>query len=156
MSAAATITHEPWSRSLLELLERQHVDVKELATLAESQSALFAVSHTDRLLDLLARRQTLIDEFTASQSRLAELTGGLDQKLDSVDPINRDRIKALIAQIGERLAEVMQRDEQDQASLKASRQHVKQELASLDTARQARSAYHGAPAASNRFADQRG
>lgn len=155
MSPASTLDRTSWPHALLDLLHKQRVMVDELAQLAESQAALIAESHTDRLLDLLARRQILIDQFTASQVEVAGLTTGLDHRLESVSAAQRDRIKTLISEISERLAHIMRRDEQDQVSLCSTRDLIKNEMSSLGTARQARSAYVGSPAM-NRYADQRG
>lgn len=145
-----------WPRPLLDLLERQHAIVQQLAQLAESQSELVSASHADRLLDLLASRQRLIDEFAATQPRLAELTTGMEARLETVAPAQRDRIRSLIDTIGERLADVMRRDEQDQALLRSNRDQVKQELATLGAAKQARNAYTTGGPFTNRYADRRG
>lgn len=155
MSKAPTISSKPWPQSLLELLERQQGMVDQLVELAQSQASLIAGSHTDRLLEILTRRQSIIDEFTASQSHLTELTRGLDHNLDTVATLDRDRIKSFISEIGQRLALILDRDEQDQASLRTQSSQIKQELNSLGTARQARHAYQGT-SATNRFADRHG
>jgi hypothetical protein len=65
-------------------------------------------------------------------------------------------MKALIADIGERLTQVMQRDEADQANLRCGRDQVKKELASLATSKQAHGAYRSSDDTRARFADQRG
>jgi hypothetical protein len=146
----------PWPQSLIELLERQHTMVDRLVELAQAQSALIAESSTDRLLELLAKRQAVIDEFTQSQGDLSELTHGLDERLERVSADQRDHIKSVINLIGERLAQVMRRDEEDQAALRSNRQQVRNELTSMGAARQARSAYLGGPSESTRFSDRRG
>lgn len=156
MSPAAAVNTQPWPQPLIDLLERQQGLVDKLVRLAESQSSLIAASSTDQLLSLLAERQAVIDEFTASQGELAELTHGLDERLEDVDPGQRDAIKSLIGVIGERLGQVMRRDEADQASLRSNRNQVKQEIASMGAARTARNAYSAGGGVSNRFADRRG
>jgi len=149
------VAARPWQQELLDLLQRQQQMADQLVQLAQSQASLIADSHTDGLLELLTRRQAIIDDFTSSQSQLTELTRGLDQRLELVPPADRDRIKSLIGEIGQRLALILDRDEQDQASLRTHRSQIKQELSSMGTARQARHAYQGR-AATNRFADRRG
>jgi hypothetical protein len=156
MSSLAAAPTLPWPQSLIGLLERQRVMVDRLVELAQSQSALIAESSTDRLLELLAERQGVIDEFTASQGTLSSLTQGLDERLENVSAEQRDHIKAVINVIGERLSQVMKRDEQDQAALKSNRQQVRRELTDIGTARTARSAYLTGAPSSNRFADRRG
>jgi hypothetical protein len=147
---------QPNLQSLLALLQQQRAMVDELVRLSQSQAALIAEGRTDRLLDLLAKRQAIIDGFTASQSRLAELTGGLDDRMGGAPAQERDRIKSLINEIGERLAQVMKRDEADQKQLRTSRDHVVQEMAKLGTARQAQGAYRTNVPSTTRFADQHG
>jgi hypothetical protein len=149
-------TRTTWSQSLLEILQRQHAMVDDLVALANSQAALIAEGRTDRLLDLLAKRQLIIDEFTASQSRLGEMTRGLEDRLRDVAAGDRDLIRSLINGIGERLAQVMQRDERDQASLRSGREQIKRELSSMSFSRQARGAYSTVRNPETRFADHHG
>lgn len=145
-----------WLHSLLTLLEQQRAMVNELVSLAQSQAALIAAGRTDRLLDLLAKRQAIIDGFTTSQSRLAQLTGGMDERMNGAAPQDRDRIKSLINEIGERLSQVMKRDEEDQKLLRSSRDQVVQEMSKLGTVKQAHGAYRAHAPATTRFADQHG
>jgi hypothetical protein len=156
MSQIATPPCTPWPDSLLAVLERQQQVVDELAGLASAQAPLIAEGRSDRLLELLSKRQALIDEFTSGQSELGDLTRGLEQRLEGIEASQRERIRSLISQIGARLAQVLQRDEQDQAALRAGQSAIKHELSSLGTARQARTAYLGPAHAGNRFADHRG
>jgi len=150
----------PWPADLLDLLLRQQVMVDRLSQLADSQAELIAAARTDELLNVLSQRQALIDEFTASQSELSELTGQLDRRLAQVEPSQREQIQTRLNLIGERLASVMRRDEDDQARLKAGRDAIRTEMTSMGTARQARQAYVTTPAtastSNNRFADRRG
>jgi len=156
MSETNTTTTRPWPQSLLDLLERQQGLVNQLVGLAESQAGLIVDRRTDRLLDLLSRRQTLIDAFTAGQHELTELTRGLNERLRTVSSAQRDRIKCLIDEIGHRLSLVMRRDEQDQGLLRTSRDEIKQELVNTGEVSQARAAYLHQRTKSNCFADQRG
>src|SRR5688572_20233063 len=124
----ACLTHNRlWPQSLIDLLSEQEGLVNQLVDLARRQAGLIAEGRTDHLLGLLADRQRLIDQFTSSQELLTELTQGLEQRLQSVASLERDSIRRLINTIGERLAEVMKCDEQDQATLQAGRDAVKQE-----------------------------
>lgn len=143
-------------QSLLEVLMAQREMLDRLVTLAQSQGALIADGHTDRLLELLAQRQGIIDEFTASQHLLSELTRRLDHCVDATNANDRARVHTLITEISERLNHIMARDEQDQALLRSSRDHVKRELHSIGTARQATGAYRTVQPPTTRFADQRG
>lgn len=156
MSETLKLDQKPWPQSLIDVLERQHDMVQRLAALAQGQSALIEESSTDQLLELLAQRQSIIDEFTQSQRELTELTRDLDRRLEGVPESQCDRIRLLIDRIGDGLAQVMQRDEQDQATLRYGREQVRQELSTLGTARQARNAYTTVQGDRNRYADRRG
>ena len=162
MSATSPTTPPrlPWPADLLDLLSRQQAIVDRLSELADSQSALIEASQTDALLNVLAQRQALIDEFTISQAELSGLTGSLDRRLAQVEPSQREQIQTRLNVIGERLASVMRRDEDDQARLKSGRDAIRTEMTSMGTARQARRAYVTTPDAAsgtnNRFADRRG
>ncbi|UCD76357.1 MAG: flagellar export chaperone FlgN [Phycisphaerales bacterium] len=145
-----------WSQSLIDVLGRQQALVDQLVPLARQQADLIAAGETDALLGLLGRRQQLIDELTGSQQQLGDLTEGLDQRLAALPREQAERIRSLIDHIGECLSDVMERDEQDQKSLEASRREVKKEISDVGAAKKARNAYMQAKAVDNRFADQRG
>jgi len=145
-----------WADTLIQLLEAQEALVGDLAALAHQQAELIRGSRTDALLSLLTRRQQLIERFAGAQEELGELTADLDDRLQTVGEGQRRRIQSLIGTIGERLAQVMERDAQDQEVLEAARSRTKEELASVGATRQARRAYLGGRAVDNRFADQRG
>ena len=78
----------------------------------------------------------------------------------NAETAQREQIQGCLNVIGERLASVMRRDEDDQARLKAGREAIRTEMTSMGTARQARQAYVTTPATSsavnNRFADRHG
>src|SRR5437773_11314059 len=96
-------TNACWPQTLIDVLERQQALVDQLDHRARQQVQFIQSGATNQLLELLGRRQNVIDEFTASQNQLAGLTQGLEQHLESTSQLQRDRIKALIAEIGERL-----------------------------------------------------
>lgn len=161
---STTTTHNvtpsgEWAIALLEVLRAQHQLVGRLLQQAQSQQELVATGRTDQLLDLLAKRQAIIDEFTQSQAQLSALTnlpGGLSARLNAASPQQRDEIQSLIENVGQQLADVMQRDEEDQESLRSGRERAKQELVELGAARQARNAYQSPPSKANAYADEQG
>ncbi|MDY7107178.1 MAG: flagellar export chaperone FlgN [Planctomycetota bacterium] len=155
MSETHTATRD-WAEALIELLERQETVVNELAALARQQAELIRQSRTDALLGLLTRRQQLIERFAGAQDELGRLTADLERRLETVSDEQRERIQMLLTDISGRLAQVMQRDEEDQQVLEAARNRTKDELAAVGTTRQARRAYLGGRGPENRFADRRG
>ena len=145
-----------WSTALIELLERQDELVTRLGALADQQAELVQSRRTDALLALLAERQRIIEAFTRAQDELGAMSEDIETRLESVDDERRTRVQTLIADIGDRLAQVMQRDERDQAVLATVRGDIRSELSAIDATRQARAAYRSTGAPTNRFADQRG
>jgi hypothetical protein len=145
-----------WPDELMDVLNQQHALVDELSDLADRQAELIRDGQTDALLSLLTQRQGIIDRFAGTQADLGRLTENIEARLQTVDETTRRTVQRLLADIGERLAEVMQRDEQDQQALEAARSATSHEIGSLGAARQARRAYLGGRAVNNRFADQRG
>ncbi len=145
-----------WSGSLIELLERQRALVGELSELARQQAGLTESGQTEALLQLLGRRQEIIDRFAVTQEDLGRLTGGLSERLGDLAEPQRDQIRSLIDEIGEVMADVLRRDEQDQETLRASRDHVRREIATVDTSKQAHRAYVRRKLVDNRFADSKG
>ncbi|MHC5023169.1 MAG: flagellar export chaperone FlgN [Planctomycetota bacterium] len=157
MSLEPVNTPSPsWDDQLIALLERQQQLVVRLGQLADQQGSLIEARRTDALLGLLAERQRIIDQFTASQEELSGLTVDLNARLEQTARSRADRIRALLDEIGHCLASVMQRDEQDQQTLHTGRAAVRQELSSLDAGTQARNAYLKPKPVVNRFADRRG
>jgi vacuolar-type H+-ATPase subunit I/STV1 len=141
---------------LIELLKRQRALVGELAELARQQAGLTEAGRTEALLQLLGRRQEIIDRFAVAQEDLARLTGGLSERLRDLAEPQRRQIRSLIDEIGEALADVLQRDEQDQETLRASRDDVRRDIATVNTSKQAHRAYVQRNLADNRFADSKG
>jgi hypothetical protein len=150
----ATIAVADWPEALVDVLERQHVLVENLAALSQTQASLIADRHSDRLLELLSRRQSIIDEFTVCQTQMSVLSQNLDRRLAQVSGPQRQRIRALIAGISDGLRTVMQRDQEDQQALHQGRSALVAEISGLDAGRQARSAYGPVGAGASRFADR--
>ena len=143
-----------WPDALIDVLERQRDLVEQLSTMSQTQTGLIADRRTDHLLELLSRRQSVIDEFTVCQSQMTAMSQDLDRRLTNASPLTRERIRGLIGGISQRLREVMQRDHDDQAALHGGRDAVLNEMSGLDTARQARAAYGPSAKGVNRFADR--
>ncbi len=154
--ANQTGAREDDGAELLSLLEAQRGLVNRLADLAEGQGALIASSQADALLGLLQQRQGLVDQFTENQRQLGPMTERFRSGGSETHSIQRDRIRELLEEISGRIHEVLDRDQQDQESMKSSQVSLQTELSQLGTTRQARSAYLKPPVTSTRFSDQRG
>ncbi len=140
---------------LVKLLERQQALVEQLGDLADRPASLLEAGESDALLSLLSQRQKIMDQFITSQDSLTSLSDAC-RRDGTVADGTRHRIGALIADISERLGEIMNRDEQDRAQLESHRRQVGESIGGLTTARAAQHAYVRSRAVNNRFADQQG
>lgn len=149
-----TIEHDPTpsSEALIRLLHQQQEFVDQLDRLAGRQAALIADGRCDELLDLLAQRQQVMDQFLDSQDGLARF----DQRAPDLDSGSRQRIASLVESISEGLGRIVRRDEEDRRQLQTSRDRTGSQLASLRTARRAQRAYVSGGSADPRFADRQG
>ncbi len=145
-----------WPDRLLNMLKQQDLLLGRLSELAQRQGDLIRDGKNDELLQLLSERQQIIDRFLVMQQDMSGLTGNLERRLETIDATRRDEIRRLISHIGQRLDDVMQRDERDRHNLESNRDQSKQELAGLGNAGRARQAYLGASSGQARFADRQG
>jgi hypothetical protein len=141
---------------LIEILDRKRELVARLAELARRQESIVRDGRTDTLLDLLGRRQSLIDEMLETQDEFVSLMRRLGPQMDGVPVERRRRIDELVEVIGLGLAEIVKHDDRDRAALKRDRETAHRELHALGSTRRAHAAYAGAATAANRFADRRG
>lgn len=143
-----------WAATMIQTLEAQQALLDELEPLAERQGQLIREGRSDALLDLLSKRQDLIDRFLTTSERLGDQTD-LADRLHELPEASRQRVRELVARIDGRLARVLELDERDQGALRDARDGSRRELASLDAGRTARNAYVQR-SGGNRFADHRG
>ena len=140
---------------LIKLLERQQALAEQLAGLADRQATMIDTRDTDGLLMLLTHRQRIMDQFTAGQDSLARLSEAARQ-VEPSSPEMHQRIGTLIEDISDRLTTIMRLDERDRDLLETNRDSIGEALNGLAVAREARQAYLGGRAITNRFADRRG
>ncbi len=155
-STTSSVSRATWADSLIELLQQQCQLVDQIAMLAEKQRTIIATGQNQSLLELLTRRQELIDRLTSGQQELMPLTESLDRYLAQIETKKRDIIRDLLDHIAQHLDEIMQRDEQDQQALQKHREEMKQEMHAIGTTQRARQAYRSQSTETNRFADHQG
>lgn len=137
-------------------LDRQQSLADQLAGLAEQQHAMIEAERTDDLLDLLARRQQVVNEFLTAQDQFAELTADLDQRIESLGGEQRQSVRQRIDQIGRQLASVLQSDEHDQQRLETARGQVVRAVEKIGATRQVNNAYRVPTGSATRFTDHKG
>ena len=138
------------------LLAEQRAIIEQLAELAASQSRLIDGVQTDALLELLSKRQGLIERFTALQPAIAALLDDIEPHVDSLEPALREHIRADIDVIAVRLEQVMAVDAEDQRRLESHRDDAREEVSASDRARVARTAYRNVASSGARFTDRNG
>ncbi len=139
---------------LIALLERQQGLAERIDEIAARQSHLIESGRSEALLELLAARQEIIDEFLSSQDALGPVTGAL--RGTGIPEAQRSRIATLVESISDVLGRIVSRDERDRAGLKAGRDRLGQDLENLRAGRRARHAYVQGRAVNNRFANRQG
>ncbi len=141
---------------LIEVLHHQQELIRRLGDLARRQSGLIDAGRSVALLDVLTKRQQIIDEFVAMQQDLDRLSEQVRVSSEDAVQARRAEIRTLTDAIAASLNEVMALDNADQQRLDQCRSETRDELAGLTTVTRARQAYLKPTPGGNRFADQQG
>ncbi len=141
---------------LMQMLQELQSLVERLSQLAQQQSQFIETGKTEALLAVLGLRQEIIDQFVASQSELATLLEHLPRDRDTGSEDSRRQIEELVEKINGELAQVMERDSEDQKRLESRRDRTSHELAGVGTAKKAHRAYFKSHPVMTRFADRQG
>lgn len=152
-SAASFADPAAWFPRLLRLLDRQIDLAARLDELSQQQTELVAAGDGPGVLDILVRRQPLVDELVAVAGELEPFTRAMGELLPRLAAPERADIIARIARVDELLSTINARDEADGHSLQQQRHKLGQELADLSKTRPALNAYsqpHSAPAFQDR------
>ena len=143
-----------WSTALAAVLETQCALIQELEPLAAEQGVLIESGNMTALMELLGRRQEIIDRFAATERELHELSVDLPQRLGAISSERRSGLAELMGRVDEGLRGVEEIDRRDGASLGTRREEIAVELSNLGTAAKARRAY--LDRAGPRYADHTG
>lgn len=137
------------------LLERQLGLYGELDALSQMQSDLIESDDPDRLLEVLGRREALVEAILGLNAEMEPLVARWEREGDSSDDV-----RARLAAVQSVARTVAERDERDRAALQRRRDTVADQLASIGRGRGAVKAY-GPPggargSAAPRFQDREG
>jgi len=153
----ATSGQEPDAQRMAGLIGDQHALCTELESLSRAQSAMVEGGDTDGVLEVLGRRQRIIDRIAQLNESLAPMRERREQVLASLGNAERERIRTSIDQINELIERVRARDEQDRESMERRRTGIATELSGLARGRGAVAAYSGTRAPEGpRFQDRNG
>ena len=138
------------------VLADQQAITTAMAALIDRQRTLVESGDAEGLLTLLGNRQALVDRLIASQDALNGALAAAERQLPEADAARKRRIETALETIHARLADVMERDQQDQAQLERSRQDTRSEMGRIDVMHKAHAAYGSGPSKASRFADHKG
>jgi hypothetical protein len=138
---------------LLALLERQKFLVEQLGALASRQETAVRDENAEALLELLGKRQELIDRVMSAQGEIAMLLPhGAEATIRPEMPSEeRQRAAKLIEEIEQGLAEVMKRDDEARSIIRSIQDRGRSDIRAFGRTQQARRAY--APQLGSRSTD---
>lgn len=126
----------------------------QLDALGQRQSRLIDEDDPDRLLEVLAERQAVIDRMEGCARRLVPLQQRWDVQSGSTDVGARDRIRQRLESIAGLIDAIDRRDAYDRDRLESRRRQIAGELGELDRSRRATGAYLPPPTQAPRFRDE--
>ncbi len=130
-----------WGPRLERILDRQRDLFMRLDELSRSQRALIDDEQTDRLLELLARRQSLIDDIERTNEELSPFAGSWDRLATLLPEPRRRTLRDRFEEVSRLVETIAARDESDRALLAQRKQMVGEELRTMSRSRGAIAAY---------------
>jgi len=127
--------------TLVQLLEHQRSLYRRLRMLAERQRSLVMMDDHRPLLDLLAERQKLVDGLVSLVSQMAPYRSRWTQIYQELDEGSRRRVTLLLEEVNASLSSILQSDSHDTAALMARKDHMAQQISTMNAGRHASAAY---------------
>ena len=128
-------------RALVETLTAQRDLYVQLASLARKQSDCIATGDSETLMSILAARSQLIDQLNPLDVRLQPHKDKWDATLAELTPPDRAAVTALLTQVRQLLADILQQDEADRQQLERQKQEVSAQITRTVTGTQLNRAY---------------
>lgn len=147
-----------WSPRLERLVEEQRRLVEQLDALGIEQRRLIDSGEGDELVALLSRRQSLTDQVARLSQEFEPFRRDWGSFMERLPTEQRERLSGAVAEIGEGIRRITERDDADRQALQRQRDVVTGELASVSKARGAVAAYGRAGGAGGgpRYQDRKG
>lgn len=158
MDARPNPTTDAGARRLAGIIDEEHALCLELDGLSVAQSAMVEGGDTDGVLEVLGRRQRIIDRIVVLNAELAPLRERRDELMAALPAAERQRVRDRVDEIAQTVERVRARDEQDREAMERRRTGIAAELSGLARARGAVAAY-GTPRAGGggaQFQDRQG
>lgn len=140
--------------ALVRVLEAQSALFGQLDALSQRQALIIAEDDPERLLEILAERQRVIDRIEGARRELEPVRVQWEAQLARMDPAWRKDVGARVDALA-RLAEgVAKRDDEDRKTLMQRREDVARELAAVTAGGRAAAAYGPRGDGGARFQDR--
>lgn len=148
--------HRALHAKLVALLDQQRELFGTLDGLSQRQAQIIADDDPDRLLELLAERQQIIDAIGRVNDGIAPLKDAWRQAGVAVAPALRDDVASRIGLVSALAETIARRDASDQESLRRRRDAVSGELTKMVQQRHAAGAYSSPAPSGPRIQDFKG
>lgn len=138
-------------------IEQTHAAYQELDAISRTQEELVGLDEGRELLELLARRQVLVDRLTELDRVLIPLRQEWDRTGAAATQAQRAHVQSRLTAVADLASWVAHRDSAAVRSLQRRRDALAEELADLGRSKSARSAYGPTPDVDGpRFQDREG
>jgi hypothetical protein len=155
-AAPAVVMPRPGGLAQLEgLLRRQHELFAALDALSSQQASLIEEQRTDRLLEVLAERQVIIDSISRLNADIDPWRAQWSDFLNRLPEADRQRIRQLVDGVAILAEGIAARDDRDRSLMEMRKGALAAELGHISRGRGAIAAYGSGPAESPpRFQDR--
>ena len=149
---------QSWGEELVQVFERQRALVRELDTLSQQQGGLIGGEDAGPLLELLSKRQHLVDELDRLNARIEPYRRNWRTVLDALPERYRLLVSTRADELEALAAAVMHRDRADIDAMEQRTREIAGELKRMTTARHAGGGYArtGLQPVAPRFQDRKG
>ena len=156
-SEPAASDHEINSEVLISLLRKQLDSYKQLHELSNQQAQLVTQGHPGQLLEVLAKRQSLVDALTQINGELQPYRHQWKKVLSTLSPHEHQQVRQLVTQVETLLADIIKQDNHDRQQLELSKGLVADALSKTTQASAAMTAYKSqSTIGNNRLAKREG
>lgn len=130
-----------WAPRLARILDRQRDLYVELEGLSRTQGEFIETDDSDGLMDVLARRQAIVDQVVALNDELAPFARRWEELAPRLPAAHREALRTRFDDVARLVESIQQRDDADRRALESRRASVGSELEGLARARGAAAAY---------------
>ena len=138
---AANLPQPQWAQRLLSLLQEQRAVYQHLREFSQKQSELVQQGDADRLLQLLAQRQQLIDQLAALNTQLEPFKKDWPRLWSELDEPARRSVDRLVQEVQGVLDGILQQDDQDRQVLARQRENMSTNMQQLNHGAKVNRAY---------------